>query len=213
VTYGDYILSTGSAVERWEEVFGRYLYDSRFQGKSPILDIGPGRCWFTRQSPKDIVALDIEQALVDRYSEAGLNIVQGSVYEIPFEDATFKGVFCCWLFEHLHEPEVALREIGRVLATGGYACIIVPSARSLLDGFYDDYTHVRPFTELSLSQLARDAGFATPRVQNLFWTKGSERLARRVEPSLIYSYLRFFDRFGRRLRLTNRNNLVLEVRK
>ncbi len=198
-------------MERWESAFGRYLYASRFRGRSPVLDIGPGRCWFTRQDPENVIGLDIEPSLVDHYSRTGLNIVLGSVDEMPFDDGAFEAVFCCWLFEHLWEPEKAISEIARVLAPGGYACLIVPSQKSLLKGFYDDYTHVRPFTRPSLAQLAKQGNFSSFRVEHLFWTRGGGRLFTRLGERALYSYLRFSDRIARRLHVVNRNNLVLEV--
>ena len=97
---------------------------------------------------------------------------------IPFRDGEFAGVFCCWLFEHLREPDVALREIHRILSPGGYACVIVPSARTVgTSSFYDDYTHIRPYTRTSLTQLACDAGFSQFEIKPLFWTRGAGRLA------------------------------------
>jgi SAM-dependent methyltransferase len=206
--YGDYILTTGGGIEDWEEAFGSYLHGSRFHGRAPVLDIGPGRCWFTRQDPENVVALDNQQAIVDRYSAQGLNIVHGSVYEIPFEDATFDGVFSCWLFEHLDDPAAAIREVARVTRPGGYVCLIVPSDRALLRGFYDDYTHVRPFTAASLRELGRAGGFSSVRVENLFWTGGLGRLG--AGPAKLERLFKFADEVARRLRIVNRYNLVFE---
>jgi ubiquinone/menaquinone biosynthesis C-methylase UbiE len=211
VSYGAHILSTGAEVQAWENVFGRYIYDSRFRGKHPVLDVGAGRCWFTRQDPSSIRGLDIEEAIVTHYRKEGLTIDRGSVYDIPFPDDTFAGVFCCWLFEHLTDPEPAIREIARVLRPGGYACVIVPSQRTLVRTFYDDYTHVRPYTEMSLKHLGRTGEFATVRVTSLFWTRGGGMLSRHFGMGTIYAYIKLADRIGRRLGLVNRDNLVLDA--
>jgi SAM-dependent methyltransferase len=118
--YGQYILTTGEGiVGQIEMVWGRFLYESRFQGKQPIADVGPGRCWFTRQNPDDIVAIDNAPDLVEHYTAQQLRISLGSAYEIPFPDAYFEGVFCCWLLEHLPEPARAILEFHRVLKPGG----------------------------------------------------------------------------------------------
>jgi ubiquinone/menaquinone biosynthesis C-methylase UbiE len=210
VSYGAHILSTGEEVHAWENVFGRYIYDSRFRGKHPVLDVGAGRCWFTRQDPSSIRGLDIEEEIVSHYRKEGLTIDCGSVYNIPFLDDTFAGVFCCWLLEHLTDPEAAIREIARVLKPGGYACVIVPSQRTLLRTFYDDYTHVRPFTKTSLTDLGRAGGFHSIRVSPLFWTRGGGLLSRHFALRTVYSYLNLADRVGRHLGFVNRDNLVLE---
>ncbi len=211
MTYGDYILNTGQGLEQWEAAFGAYLYASRFQGRRPILDIGPGRCWFTKQDPDNVVALDTEPAIVARYQSEGLNIVQGSIYDIPFPDSEFGAVFSCWLLEHLADAENAISEVARVTRPGGYVCLIVPSARSLLRGFYDDYTHVRPYTEVSLRELGRAGGFSSVDVQHLFWTRGSGRTASRIGSRTLSRLFAVSDRTVRRVGLVNRNNLVFEA--
>jgi SAM-dependent methyltransferase len=211
LSYGDYILATGEGLSEWEDTFGRYLYASRFQGRDRVLDIGPGRCWFTRQDPARITAIEPEQGIVDHYSREGLDIRKGSVYSIPFADSSVDGVFCCWLFEHLEDPAKAIVEIGRVLRPDGYACIIVPSHRTLTTTFYDDYTHIRPFTRPSLLHLGRAGRFRRAEVSPLFLTKGGGKLSRRLSASVVFRYLQAADTVGRRLRLTNRNNLLLEA--
>jgi ubiquinone/menaquinone biosynthesis C-methylase UbiE len=140
-----------------------------------------------------------------------LNLHVGSVTDIPFPAGHFAGAFCCWLFEHLHEPDVALAEIRRILAPGGYACVIVPSARTVGSTFCDDYTHVRPYTKASLTQLARAAAFERFRIGPLFWTRGAARLTTRVGVTRVVRILGLLDTVGRRVGLANRDNLVLEA--
>src|ERR1017187_345540 len=126
--YGQHILTTGEGiVGQIEMVWGRFWYESRFQGKRPVADVGPGRCWFTRQNPSGIIAIDNAPDLVEYYSAQQLKITLGSAYEIPFPDAYFEGVFCCWLFEHLPDPERAILEFHRVLKPGGLCSIVVPT--------------------------------------------------------------------------------------
>jgi ubiquinone/menaquinone biosynthesis C-methylase UbiE len=209
--YGGHILETGDQIEAWEDVFGRYFLQSRFLDKKSILDIGPGRCWFTRQAPDRILAVDSEPDIVERYSNEGLNIVLGTVEDLPIEDRSYDGLFCCWLLEHLNDPHRAMVEAHRVLVDGGYALFLVPSVNQLRRGFFDDYTHVRPFTHQSLHQLARSGGFSKIAISYLFWTRGVRRIIPRFGPDFAVASLHFLDSTGRRLGLVNRNNLILEV--
>lgn len=210
-SYGSYILRTGTdAIRDLEMVYGALWYQSRFLGKRPILDLGSGRCWFTRQNPQDIIAVDNAPDLVEYYRSKGINTHLGDAYHIPFPDAHFQAVFCCWLFEHLADPSRALKEIFRTLQPGGYACIIVPSPRDIV-AFYDDYTHVRPFTRASLTQLAEDVGFQKLRVECLPFTRGVAHLLRLLGPGAAYKYCRFSDMAIRKLGLLNRNHLMLEA--
>jgi SAM-dependent methyltransferase len=211
MTYGDYILETGGRLANLEEAKGRYLYHAYFRGLGPILDIGPGRCWFTRQDPDNIVALDTEPQLVAHFAAQGLKTRLGSIYDMPFEEETFGGVFCSFLFEHLHEPQRAIREIGRVLRPGGYVYLLVPSPRTLLTTFYDDFTHVRPFTTNALLELAREGGLRRACVEHLFWTRGTGKFSRIAGVDRTSQLLRLLDKAGRRVGVVNRNQLVLHA--
>jgi len=209
--YGNYILRTGKGiVGRVELVLGAHWYRSRFAGRAPILDLGPGRCWFTKQNVKDIVAVDNASGLVDHFAGQGINIKLGTAYDIPFPEAYFEGAFCCWLFEHLAEPVRSIMEIHRVLKPGGYACIIVPSPNNIA-AFYDDYTHVRPFTPTSLKQLADDAAFTRSRSEYLPWTRGLTQVLRLFGSKGAGRYLRFSDTTLRRAGLLNRDHLMLDA--
>lgn len=209
--YGQHILTTGEGiVGQIEMVWGRFWYESRFQGKRPVADVGPGRCWFTRQNPSGIIAIDNAPDLVEYYSAQQLKITLGSAYEIPFPDAYFEGVFCCWLFEHLPDPERAILEFHRVLKPGGLCSIVVPTPVDMV-AFYADYTHIRPFTATSLRQLAAVANFAQVRTENLPWTRGMRQIYRRFGGQASYRYMLFADRYLRRLGIRNRDHLVLDA--
>jgi ubiquinone/menaquinone biosynthesis C-methylase UbiE len=209
--YGQHILTTGEGiVGQIEMVWGRFWYESRFQGKRPVADVGPGRCWFTRQNPSGIIAIDNAPDLVEYYSAQQLKITLGSAYEIPFPDAYFEGVFCCWLFEHLPDPERAIVEFHRVLKPGGLCSIVVPTPVDMV-AFYADYTHIRPFTATSLRQLAAVANFAQVRTENLPWTRGMRQIYRRFGGQASYRYMLVADRYLRRLGIRNRDHLVLDA--
>src|SRR5580700_9181472 len=178
-TYGQYILTTGEGmVGQIEMVWGRFFYESRFQGKQPVADVGPGRCWFTRQNPGAVIAIDNAPDLVEHYAAQQLQIKLGNAYEIPFPDDYFEGLFCCWLLEHLADPARAIVEFHRVLKPGGRCCIVVPTPADMA-AFYADYTHIRPFTTTSLRQLAAAGGFVQARIENLPWTRGMRFIYRR----------------------------------
>lgn len=214
MSYGDHILSTGKGrVGRFELLLGRYFYERHFRRLAPILDLAPGRCWFTKQNPSDIHAVDLAPEIVEHYAAEGLQITQGSAYDIPHADGSFRAVFCCWLFEHLDDPDRAMREIHRVLQPDGLCFLVVPSAHQLTRGFYDDYTHVRPYTRASLTQLAYMNDFARPAIEHMPLTFLTARVMEVGGESLAYRYLQFADRSLRRAGILNRNMLTLACRK
>jgi ubiquinone/menaquinone biosynthesis C-methylase UbiE len=79
-------------------------------------------------APGEVVGLDLdpEQLAFARESAPGrgiarVRVVQGSVYALPFPDASFDAVHAHALLYHLREPLCALREVRRVLRSGGVA--------------------------------------------------------------------------------------------
>lgn len=209
-SYGDYILRTGlETVNEYELLFGSVLYQKYFRNRQRIIDIGPGRCWFSKQNPQAIVAVDNSPELVEHYSKQGIDIRLGDAYDLRLSEDYADGVFCCWLFEHLTDPLRAMKEIYRVLAPAGYGLIIVPSSHNI-KSFYDDYTHVRPYTAVSLKQLAEDGGFRNHRESPLFFTWASMRIMQCFGKSIALRYMRLCDTL-QRIGLVNRNHLMLEV--
>ena len=103
-----------------------------------VLDCGCGPGTITRDiaqrvAPGRVIGLDFnaEQVAVasrDAGSRgiANLEFKQGSVYELPFADASFDTVFSHALLEHLREPAKAVAEFRRVLKRGGALGVCTP---------------------------------------------------------------------------------------
>lgn len=62
---------------------------------------------------------------------AELDAVRVDVTNIPFGDGEFDVVICNHVLEHVQDDDVAMREIFRVLAPGGFAVLHVPLALDL----------------------------------------------------------------------------------
>lgn len=97
-------------------------------------------------APGRAVGVDIEQSQVAAARELvatrGLSNVTfevGSVYELPFDVASFDVAVACYVIEHLSEPVRALSELRRVLRPGGIVAVKDP---------YYAATRIEPRTEL-----------------------------------------------------------------
>lgn len=84
-------------------------------------------------APGAAVGMDIEprqleaaERLANDRGVTNLNFQQGSVYEIPFPDASFDVAVAHFVLEHVRDPLRALREMRRVLRPGGLAAIKDP---------------------------------------------------------------------------------------
>lgn len=85
-----------------------------------------------------------------------------SAFKLPFPDNSFDLVTCAHVIEHLQDPMPALIEFVRVCKPQGAIYIETPSQRAALMpfgfSFWDDPTHVRPYTIVSLEWLLKDIG-------------------------------------------------------
>jgi len=77
---------------------------------------------------------------------------------LPFRDGQFDVIFNKSVLEHVHEIGHVLGECRRVLVRGGRMISLVPDWRAQWQHFYDDWTHVRPFTLTGLRECIQSHG-------------------------------------------------------
>ena len=83
-------------------------------------------------------------------SYKNVDVVNGTVYSIPFEQKTFDSIIFADVIEHLETPDKGLSEIARVLRPSGQVYITTPQWRP--DRVWD-HRHVTEFTLKELSCL------------------------------------------------------------
>jgi len=81
--------------------------------------------------------------------------------KLPFLDKSIDLILCFHLIEHLKNPSLLLKEIKRVLKDGGIIVIFSPDIRKYKWRFYDDVTHVKPYTPYSLEMITTSCGLRT----------------------------------------------------
>lgn len=102
---------------------------------------------------------------------------------LPDEQESFDFIMCRGVIEHVTNPSKIFTEAYRVLKKGGkfhvltdnWTSVLIPSSflktSSSTINFYDDYTHIRPYTKRALLRLFSSAGFKNPYIKverNLF---------------------------------------------
>lgn len=64
--------------------------------------------------PDRFVLSDLDVGRVDPSIGDAFEVVQASVYDLPWQDGEFDLVICCEVLEHVDDPDRALAEIARV---------------------------------------------------------------------------------------------------
>lgn len=150
-----------------ERVFPKYL-------RGRLVDIGCGLKPYealARPYVTEHIGLDEERS---RHGTSRVDVT-GTAYAIPFPNSSFDSVLCSSVLEHLEEPELALREINRVLRASGHAVFTVPMLWQLHEEPRDFYR----FTKHGLAYLLNKSGFDVVELVPLsgFWLSFGQMLA------------------------------------
>ena len=101
----------------------------------------------------------------------------GSAEHLPFADASFGVVIIKHVVEHLRDPEIAISELGRILAPDGILILATPNLDSLLKPLkgddwigYQDPTHITLKPPADWLTLLRSADFSPLKIfSDGFW--------------------------------------------
>jgi len=96
-----------------------------------VLDVGPRDGYIMQhigsQAPcKRIRGIEISPPAAAWLQKRGLEVIEGDVRDMPYEDGEFNLVTCLHVLEHCPEPDRALAEMWRVVKPGGYVYVVVP---------------------------------------------------------------------------------------
>jgi ubiquinone/menaquinone biosynthesis C-methylase UbiE len=94
----------------------------KLSGEMRLLEAGCGTgLVLSRMAPhaKLAVGVDLSSGMLKKAHARALNVVQGSITELPFADASFDIVCSFKVLAHIEAIEQAMRELSRVLRPGG----------------------------------------------------------------------------------------------
>jgi ubiquinone/menaquinone biosynthesis C-methylase UbiE len=147
------------------------------------VDVGCGRgdqLFALQRLGFEVTGLDIE-----RSTEAIANhhVCDVGSESFPLPDNAVDLSFSKAVIEHLYIPQVEhfMLEMRRITKPGGYVVLMTPDWRYMYRDFYNEFTHVTPYTENSLGQCMRMYGLTDVRVQSFIqlppvwrhpWLKG-----------------------------------------
>jgi len=106
---------------RRHEVVLRWIRDC----PGVVLDVGCGSSRIVQDLDR-VVGLDVLASKLRYLRQRCRALVQGSVFDLPFADATFDGVVCSQVVEHIAGGPRPFEELARVLKPGGLAVVGTP---------------------------------------------------------------------------------------
>lgn len=100
-----------------------------------ILSVGSGDGYVERyiveRTGRNIECLDVSPKGVAIARERGLEVYEGSVYDLPFKEDSYDLVLAIHIFEHLVTPEIFLEQVLRVIKPEGKFFISLPNYGNL----------------------------------------------------------------------------------
>ena len=145
-----------------QHLYERFMKSYNAEGNVPkVLDIGcsTGKALanFSKCGNLDLYGVDLrEEQVPDDVTFKTCNIETES---LPFEDNTFDIIYNKSVLEHVINTENFVKESLRVLKPGGIFIGLTPDWESTYKIFWDDYTHVKPFTKKGLRDCLKITGF------------------------------------------------------
>ncbi|WP_299380493.1 methyltransferase domain-containing protein [uncultured Kiloniella sp.] len=117
-----------------------------------LLEAGSGSGRFTEHLLKTgamVVSFDYSQAVEPNYASNGqhpnLLLVQGNIYEMPFEKAFFDKVFCFGVLQHTPDPETSFKSLVRMMKPGAKLATDI-YLKTIKRYYLNTRYWVRPFT-------------------------------------------------------------------
>jgi SAM-dependent methyltransferase len=181
--YNEEFIYDDSAVGREESAieprFGAFLLETAGSGNR-LLDVGCGTGRYTihaKNAGNRVVGAELVFRAASGARRRGLDVaVIDSEDPFPFPDGVFDRVQCIEVIEHLMNPVATLREIHRVLKSGGELFVSTPNAawwahRALMLAGVTSFghsprypvevnMHIRHFTTKTLRGFLERSGFA-----------------------------------------------------
>ncbi len=181
----------------------KWVLDNYFAGRSAltVLDCGAWNGWFLSYETPAIrtkIAMDFDSHFAADLAGCGIRFVLADMEKghFPLAEASVDLLAMTSTLEHLSPPEHIAKEIRRVLKPGGVTFITVPDIRIYKFNFWNDITHKRPYTNISLRFLFETHGLGTLELSpynhnlfiagNLFGPRMQRWLMRRRADALLY---------------------------
>lgn len=170
-----------------EVVFQPYIAPS-----DTVIELGAGWCDFINSvSARRRIAVDLWSGVREE-AAPGVETIVGSADDLQgVAGASVNLIFASNLLEHLTHEQIdrLTAEAQRVLVPGGRLVLVQPNFRLCAKNYFDDYTHVSIWSDISMSAYLESRGWKLERVEGRFLPLTvKSRLP--VSATLIKAYLK-----------------------
>ena len=144
-------------------IVGRYIepHGGRAEEKT-ILDVGSGKgnhlVGFARRG-LTALGLDKRNECIETLNQFDIRECDLEKDPFPFNADSLDIVFSKSVIEHIENADNFFAETRRVLKPGGLVILMTPDWKTQAHMFWDDYTHVKPWTRKGLQNALRIHGF------------------------------------------------------
>jgi SAM-dependent methyltransferase len=192
-TQRENVLAPGTLSLERHRLLWLYLKTTPFFKKTyKLLHIAPEQCFyklFKTQDNLDYLTSDLFSPLAD---------VKADICHLPFEDNSYDIIFCNHVLEHIEDDQKAMRELYRVLKTGGYGIFQIPqdltrqvtyendSVKTAEDRkiHFGQYDHVRVYGKDYFNKL-REIGFKVEEIASTDLATPEQIARYRLSPTEI----------------------------
>jgi SAM-dependent methyltransferase len=169
----------------------KYYFNKLIEPDFHVLDLGAGYGHFINNvSCRRRTAVD-SWPLLREYVHPPVEAFVGNITDLGFlRDESVDFIFASNVLEHLTQADcmVTLAEARRILKRGGTLNVLQPNYRRAYKEYFDDYTHVAVYSDVSLCDFLAANGFEVIEAQPGFLPFSlKSRLP--VHPALIRLYL------------------------
>lgn len=121
----DYFAAQNSTNAAYEKLFRKFIL--MFTGRwETVVDIGSGSGWTSAIPHKRIFFVDLSMKNLLSLKDETSGPLLSDAHRLPFKDESIEFLIASEIIEHLNDPEIAAREMWRVMKPGGRIVLSTP---------------------------------------------------------------------------------------
>ncbi|MCX6307673.1 MAG: class I SAM-dependent methyltransferase [Bacteroidia bacterium] len=202
-----------SKIRQFEKNYKRFFPADKEVG---ILDIGPGKgemlSCLSGLGHTNLQAVDISASVIHFIKELGFNGYLANDLPSFLKGQKYTLITMCDVVDHIPKHQVVeiMSAVRKALTEDGLLIVQVPNMQSITANIflYDDFTHESGYTERSMTQLLKLAGFSSVECYGFDFLDNS--LKSKIQ-SLMQKCLWFFVKSARKINGTMPHRLLHPV--